>query len=158
MPANCKAQLGIALAANVGGQSSPISSPQNLIALAAMDPPLDWGNWFIVSIPVSLISIVLIWGLLVASYNPAQMPDGEGELEIKPIRPTREPFTLKQYWVSFVCVVTIGLWCVAHNLEGVFGDMGVIAIIPILAFFATGVLKKVCLDCSFWMILKTWTG
>lgn len=136
-------QLGIALAANIGGQSSPISSPQNLIALQNMDPPLDWGRWFAVSLPVSAVSIVLIWRLLVFSYRPAQSPDGEGEIEIKPIRATKDKFTFKQYWVLFVCLVTIGLWCVAHAIEEWVGDMGIIAIIPIVAFFSTGVLKKV---------------
>lgn len=131
------------MAANIGGQSSPISSPQNLIALHEMDPPLDWGQWFAVALPVSAISIILIWGLLLASYRPARNPNGEGDIEIKTIRPTREPFTLKQYWVSFVCLATIALWCVAHEIEEYVGDMGVIAIIPIVAFFSTGVLKKV---------------
>ena len=42
-----------------------------------------------------------------------------------------------------MCLVTIGLWCVAHEIEDVMGDMGVIAILPIVAFFTTGVLKKV---------------
>lgn len=108
-----------------------------------MDPPLDWGSWFAVSLPVSAISIILIWWLLLASYKPARSPDGEGDIEIRTIRPTRESFTLKQYWVSFVCLVTIGLWCVEHKIENYVGDMGIIAIIPIVAFFSTGVLKKV---------------
>ncbi len=108
-----------------------------------MDPQLDWGKWFAVALPVSGISIVLIWLLLLVSYKPARSPDGEGELEIKPIRPTREPFTAKQYWVCFVCVATIALWCVEHAIEPVVGDMGIIAIIPIVAFFSTGILKKV---------------
>lgn len=146
---NILPQLAIALAANIGGQTSPISSPQNLIAIGDMDPPLDWGRWFAVSIPVSVISILLIWLLLLVSYKPARSPNGEGDIEIRPIRPTKESFTLKQYWVSFVCLLTIALWCVETEIEEYVGDMGVIAIIPIIAFFSTGVLKKVrnaCLD------------
>jgi phosphate transporter len=138
-------QLGIALAANIGGQSSPISSPQNLIALQAMDPPLDWASWFAVALPVSAISIILIWLLLLVSYRPSQSPDPtEGDIQIKPIRPTKEPFSLKQYWVTFVCLITIALWCVEHEIEEYVGDMGIIAILPIVAFFSTGVLRKVC--------------
>jgi phosphate transporter len=138
-------QLAIALAANIGGQSSPISSPQNLIAIGAMDPPIDWSTWFIVALPVSAISIVLIWVLLLWSYQPSQMPDGDGEIEIKAIKPVKESFTLKQYWVSFVCLVTIGLWCVEHTIKEQVGDMGVIAILPIVCFFSTNVLKKACI-------------
>ena len=136
-------QIGIALAANIGGQSSPISSPQNLIALHEMVPQLDWASWFAVALPVSGISVVLIWLLLLVSYRPARSPDGEGDIEIRPIRASREAFTKKQWWVSIVCLVTIALWCFEHQIEDVVGDMGIIAIIPIVAFFSTGVLKKV---------------
>ncbi|KAG1842498.1 SPX domain-containing protein [Suillus subalutaceus] len=146
-------RLAIALAANIGGQSSPISSPQNLIALAAMDPKLDWASWFAVALPVSIISILLIWLLLLVMYRPARSPDGEGEIEIRTIRPTRESFTLKQCWVTFVCLFTITLWCFEHEIEGLVGDMGIIAIIPIIAFFATGVLKKDDFEQFAWTIV-----
>jgi phosphate transporter len=108
-----------------------------------MNPQLDWGKWFAVAIPVSVVSILLIWLLLLASYRPSQHPNGESELEIKPVRATRESFTLQQWWVTFVCLATIALWCVEHEIEAWVGDMGVIALFPIIAFFATGVLKKV---------------
>jgi len=114
-----------------------------LIALQAMQPPLDWGRWFLVAIPVSGVSIVLIWLLLLVSYRPSRLPTGDGTLEIKSIRPTRERFTVKQWWVTFVCVATISLWVVEQAIEKWIGDMGVIAIIPIVALFGTGVLKKV---------------
>ncbi|KAJ7623924.1 SPX domain-containing protein [Mycena polygramma] len=147
--------LAIALAANIGGQSSPISSPQNLIALQAMDPPLSWLQWFAVALPVSFISILLIWGLLLVSYHPARAPDGGPDIEIKLIKATRERFGPKQWWVAFVCIVTIGLWCVAREpgVEGLLGDMGVIAIIPVVAFFATGVLKKDDFEQFAWTIV-----
>ena len=108
-----------------------------------MDPQVSWAQWFTVALPVSGISIFLIWLLLLASYHPARSPDGEGDIEIRPIRPTRDSFTLKQYWVILICLVTISLWCFEHAIHEVVGDMGVIALIPIIAFFSTGVLKKV---------------
>jgi phosphate transporter len=135
-------QLGIALAANIGGQSSPISSPQNLIALENMDPRVDWGRWFIVALPVSAVSIVLIWMLLLVSYQPGVTPRGDA-LEIKAIRATREGFNRRQAYVAFVCIFTIGLWCFERAIEGYIGDMGIIAVIPIVAFFGTGILTKV---------------
>ncbi|KAF7773130.1 hypothetical protein Agabi119p4_5297 [Agaricus bisporus var. burnettii] len=160
--------LAIALAANIGGQSSPISSPQNLIALGEMEHPIGWDQWFIVALPVSFISIILIWILLLLSYKPHLCPrqssslthqasdelETEGRmLQIRPIRPTKEKFTVKQYWVMFVCILTIGLWCVEHGIEEYVGDMGVIALIPILAFFSTGVLKKDDFERFAWTIV-----
>ncbi|KAL5526693.1 PHO91 [Sanghuangporus sanghuang] len=144
--------MGIALAANIGGQSSPISSPQNLIALDEMDEPLDWGQWFAVALPVSGLSILFIWLFLLLSYSPSRTVDGE-ELVIKEIRPTKERFTLKQYWVMFICIFTIALWCVEKKIEGFIGDMGIIAIIPIVAFFATGVLRKDDFEQFLWTVV-----
>jgi len=112
-----------------------------------MDPKIDWLEWFAVAIPVSVISIVLIWLLLLISYRPSKTLDGE-PLEIRPVRASKEKFNLKQWWVTLVCLVTIGLWCVERGIEDWVGDMGVIAVIPVVAFFATGVLKKVSIwDC-----------
>lgn len=125
-----------------------------------MDPKIDWGRWFAVSLPVSGVSIFLIWLLLLVSYRPARLPDAtetsfaasiglgrggrRGEvLEIKSIKPSRERFSPKQWYVAVVTLGTIVLWCVESLIEDYVGDMGVIAIIPILAFFGTGVLKKV---------------
>lgn len=144
--------LAIALAANIGGQSSPISSPQNLIVLQHMDPPLDWLEWFSVALPVSGVSIILIWLFLLLSYRPGKTVDGT-PLEIKPIRASKEKFNWKQYWVSFVCILTIGLWCVEHSIEQYVGDMGIIAILPIVAFFSTGVLKKDDFEQFLWSIV-----
>ncbi|KAF8754114.1 Sodium:sulfate symporter transmembrane region [Rhizoctonia solani] len=125
---------------------------RNLITLQYMDPPLDWLQWFAVAIPVSALTIFVIWLLLLVSYKPGYAPDGT-ELRIRPIRPTKESFTLKQYWVSIVCLITIALWCVAHQIDHIFGDMGVIAIIPIVAFFSTNVLKKEDFEQFLWTIV-----
>lgn len=128
--------LGIALASNIGGMSSPISSPQNLIAIDYTDPALTWLQWFAVAIPVSAASIFLIWLLLLWSYG------NEKGTTINPTRPTKERFNLTQWFVCFVAMVTIVLWCTAHQLAPYFGDMGVIALIPIVCFYGSGVLRK----------------
>lgn len=69
------------------------------------------------------------------------------------IRPTKDPFTGTQYFVSVVTILTIGLLCVEHQLEGVFGDMGVIAIIPLVVFFGTGILTKEDFNNFLWTII-----
>lgn len=130
-------QIAIALAANIGGQASPISSPQNLIALGAMDPPLSWLQWFAISIPVSSLSVIVIWAFLHINYR------WEKDLRIPKMRKNTDTLTTQHYYVLVVSVATIGLWCFEKNLEGWVGDMGVIAILPLLAFFGTGILSKV---------------
>ncbi|KAK6832686.1 hypothetical protein RU639_004362 [Aspergillus parasiticus] len=139
--------LGIALAANVGGAASPIASPQNIIALQNMHPSISWGTWFFVSLPVCIISILLIWGLLVFTFHP-----GRGTTLV-PIRPVKDKFSGVQWFISIVTLSTIALWCGSHQLEHVFGDMGVIAIIPMVLFFGTGILNKEDFNNFLWTII-----
>ena len=139
--------IGIALASNVGGAASPISSPQNLFALENMEPTPGWGTWFFIAIPVCVISNILIWLLLVVTFQPGK------NTTIVPIRPVREPFTGIQWFISIVALGTIALWCFSHQLESVFGDMGVIAVIPLVMFFGTGVLTKEDFNNFLWTII-----
>lgn len=139
--------LGIALAANVGGAASPIASPQNIIALQNMYPSISWGTWFFISLPVCIISILLIWGLLLVTFNPGR------NATVIPIRPVKDRFTGVQYFISAVTLLTIALWCASHQLEHVFGDMGVIAIIPLVVFFGTGILNKEDFNNFLWTII-----
>ena len=139
--------IGIALASNIGGMLSPIASPQNVIAMGIMQPKPTWLQWFFIVIPVGVISILLIWLLLVLSFQP-----GRGTT-IVPVRPVKEKFTAVQWFVSIVTIVTIALWCASHQLENVFGDMGVIAIIPIVLFFGIGILTKEDFNNFPWTII-----
>ncbi|KFY35588.1 hypothetical protein V494_05785 [Pseudogymnoascus sp. VKM F-4513 (FW-928)] len=139
--------LGIALASNVGGMLSPIASPQNIIALAIMSPQPSWAVWFFIAIPVGIISILLIWVLLLISFKP-----GKGTT-IVPVRPVRDPFSGIQWFISLVTLATIILWCVSHQLEHILGDMGVVAIIPLVLFFGTGILTKEDFNNFLWTII-----
>lgn len=139
--------LGIALASNIGGAASPIASPQNIIALQNMRPGPSWGVWFFIALPVCIISILLIWVLLLITFQP-----GKGTT-IVPIRPMKDKLNGLQYFIIFVTLLTIVLWCFSHQLEGVFGDMGVIAIIPIVLFFGTGILTKEDFNNFLWTII-----
>lgn len=139
--------LGIALAANVGGAASPIASPQNIIALQNMYPSISWGTWFFIALPVCIISILLIWVLLVVTFHPSRE-----KTDIK-MRPVKDAFTGVQYFISIVTLGTIALWCVSHQLEHIFGDMGVIAIIPLVLFFGTGILNKEDFNNFLWTII-----
>lgn len=139
--------MGIALASNIGGMLSPIASPQNVVAIGIMEPAPTWGQWFFVTIPVGIISIVFIWILLLVTFNP-----GRGTT-IVPIRTMRENFTAGQWFVSIVCLSTIALWCASHQLESTFGDMGVIAILPMVIFFGIGILTKEDFNNFPWTII-----
>lgn len=139
--------LGIALAANVGGAASPIASPQNIIALQNMYPSISWGTWFFIALPVCISSILFIWVLLMVTFRPSREKTDIG------MRPVKDAFTGVQYFISFVTLGTVALWCVSHQLEHIFGDMGVIAIIPLVLFFGTGILNKEDFNNFLWTII-----
>ncbi|KAF9416183.1 low-affinity phosphate transporter, partial [Entomortierella beljakovae] len=140
--------LGIALASNVGGMASPISSPQNIIAIEYMNPSPSWFEWFFVALPVCLVCDLAIWGLLLWVYQPSKNTP-----TISTIRSTKDPITKTQVFVCIVTFVTILLWCLEHRLEWLFGDMGLIAIIPLLAFFGTGILTKEDFNNFLWTVI-----
>ena len=139
--------LGIALASNIGGAASPIASPQNIIALQNMHPAPSWGIWFFIALPVCIITILLIWVLLLITFKP-----GRGTT-IVPIRRMKDKLNGVQYFIIFVTLATIVLWCVSHQLQSTFGDMGVIAIIPLVLFFGTGILTKEDFNNFLWTII-----
>ena len=139
--------IGIALASNVGGMASPIASPQNIVALQNMSPPPSWGQWFFISIPVCVISILAIWSFLLILFKTGK------ETVIQPIRASKDKFTKVQWFISCVTMITILLWCVERNLENVFGDMGVVALIPLIVFFGTGILTKEDFNNFLWTVI-----
>lgn len=145
--------LGIALASNLGGIASPISSPQNIIAIQNMTPPPSWAEWFAISIPLCLVGTCIIWVWLLYTYQPEKHTP-----QIHKIRASRDPVTFKQLFVILVTLVTIVLWCLAHSFEAVLGDMGVIAILPLVAFFGTGLLNKDDFNHFLWSVIMLAMG
>lgn len=145
--------MGIALASNLGGMASPISSPQNIIAIQNMSPPPSWGEWFILSIPLCLMGNFIIWLWLLWNYNPERQTP-----HIHPIRATKDPINGTQIYIIIVTIGTILLWCLAHTYESTFGDMGVIAILPLIAFFGTGLLTKDDFNNFLWNVIMLAMG
>ena len=144
--------LGIALASNIGGMLSPIASPQNIVALRYMEPQPTWLVWFFIALPVGIISILLIWIFLLVTFKP-----GKGTT-IVAVRPVKDNFTGVQWFISLVTLGTIILWCVSHQLDWLFGDMGIIAIIPMALFFGTGILNKEDFNNFLWTIIVLAAG
>ena len=116
-----------------------------------MDPPLSWLQWFAISLPVSTLSILAIWAFLHVNYR------WEADLEIPRMRKNTDTLTKTHYYVLFISALTIALWCMEKSMEEWVGDMGIIAIIPLLAFFGTGILSKVSLvSPSRWSVELAW--
>ncbi|KAG2228175.1 hypothetical protein INT45_009222 [Circinella minor] len=145
--------MGIALASNLGGIASPISSPQNIIAIQNMNPPPSWAQWFIVAVPLCIVGTFLIWIWLLYNYHPEKHTP-----QIHTIRASHDPITGTQVFVLLITFTTIALWCLAHSFEEILGDMGVIALIPLVAFFGTGLLTKDDFNHFLWTVIMLAMG
>lgn len=145
--------LGIALASNVGGIASPVASPQNVIALEVMKASPNWAQWFAVSIPLSIACIFFIWLFLIVSFRP--------EKDIKIVMPDKtliEPFNFQQYFICGITFFSILSWCFSSHLEPYFGEMGVLALFPIVVFFGCGVLTSEDFNSFLWTIVALAMG
>ncbi|KAJ3042661.1 low-affinity phosphate transporter [Rhizophlyctis rosea] len=150
--------MGIAMASNVGGMASPIASPQNIIAMGTIDPPPSWLDWFTIALPVVVTIDLMIWGLLLAVYRPKET-EGTAPPEIFSRSHFKDhPLTKTQVYILLVSALTIGLWCAESKLEGWVGDMGIIAIVPIVAFFGTGILTKDDWNSMLWSVVMLAMG
>lgn len=126
--------------------ASPIASPQNIIALEHMKPEPSWLIWFFIALPVCFVSIFLIWFLLLLTFRIKGTT-------IVPLKRVREKFTGVHWFISLVSIGTILLWCVTHQIESRVGDMGVVAIVPLVLFFGTGILTKEDFNNFLWTIV-----
>ncbi|KAI7862321.1 Sodium:sulfate symporter transmembrane region-domain-containing protein [Spinellus fusiger] len=140
--------LGIALASCIGGMTSPISSPQNIVTLQYLEASPGWGTWFIVALPVSFLSLLVAWGILLLVYRPDQ--DTPCLATIQPIRGSPNQ---QQCLVLFVTLVTIGLWCAESVIADYVGDPGIVAALPLFFFFGTRLLGKEDLNAFLWSVV-----
>ncbi|KAI8646612.1 SPX domain-containing protein [Parasitella parasitica] len=140
--------LGIALSSCIGGMTSPISSPQNIVTIQYINPNPGWGLWFAAALPISVLSLFVCWGLLLLVYKPASDTP-----HLNTIKPTREKITKSQVFVCLIALATIALWCAESSIEYAIGDTGIIAAIPLFVFFGTGILNKDDLNNFLWSVV-----
>jgi phosphate transporter len=143
--------LGIALASNVGGMASPISSPQNLFAIEYA--PIGWLQWFAVSIPLCVTLDLTIWAWLVFCFDLPSADSVAVTWALQRDRSGSKGLSIEQYFVVVVSVGVVLLWCLSVSLSSVFGQMGILGIIPFIMFFGTGILSKEDLNNFLWGVI-----
>ena len=146
--------LALAFACNIGGMLTPISSPQNTVSLAELsrqDPAheISFMGWCIVAVPFGLVLLVMCWGFLIFMLKPN---DVERVPEILHAE-SDSALSTNHYLVLIVSGVTILLWCSFSVTKPFFGDLGVIALLPIVIFFGTGILTKTDFNNFSWNLI-----
>jgi phosphate transporter len=128
--------LGIAVASNIGGMPSPISSPQNTVGLGLLygKNEVSFTKWLLVALPLSLVMIALTFLLLVVWFKPHRY-------RLPTIPMHNETFAWPHYVVVGTIIVTVILW-VWRRATNALGSAGMVAVLPLIIFYGTGLLGK----------------
>lgn len=185
------ALLGIAYSCNIGGMTTPIASPQNVIALISLkkiapEYQLAFLDWCYFAWPFCLVVIFMTWGWL-RYMCPTNLPGGipasavelllnessskkgrksmdysnnsYGSVNLEDQQEEEEEkFGLREAFIIVVIVITIALWIAFDQVKGVFGNLGIIGLIPCLAFYGTGLLNHDEFNSMPWSVLMLMGG
>ncbi|GJQ13989.1 hypothetical protein GpartN1_g5780.t1 [Galdieria partita] len=144
--------LGVAFSGNIGGMTTPIASPQNAIAVEQLNNshPIGFVEWTLLSLPLALLIVAIIHRLLILWYRPS--------LERLPILPTHSiHWNKEQLLTLFTLFLSIFLWGCKPVLN-ILGSEGIIAIVPIVIFFGSGVLGKEDFNSMPWNVIYLVAG
>eukprot|EP00760_Papus_ankaliazontas_P025777 PhM_4_TR2872/c0_g1_i1/m.54953/K14430/PHO87_91; phosphate transporter len=162
IPANSGAQqailLGLAISCNFGGMLTPISSPQNAVALqvlASHKLSINFFTWLTLAAPVCISGVVLAWAILIWIWRPFEniryIPTAVARRD--EVHDKRE-----MYLVLVVCAITVFLWVAQPISDAYFGDAAMVALFPIVVFFGVGVLSKDDFNTLSWHLLFLLAG
>lgn len=138
--------LAIPVAANIGGIATPIGTPPNAVALAALKEngySISFSTWMVLAVPFTLILLIFAWWVLLALFKPQAQ-----QLEIKLAGSfNKSPKAISAY---VIFAATVLLW-MTEKLHGISTTM--IAFLPIAVLPALGVLDKKDIRGFSWEVL-----
>ena len=141
--------LSIPVAANIGGMGTPIGTPPNAIALKYLNSPtglnlgIGFGEWMMYMLPLTVVLLLIGWFLL-KKFFPFKKKtiqlDIEGEVQ----------HNWRTMVVAGTFIVTVLLW-ICDRWTGV--GSNTVAMIPIVVFAFTGVIKARDLEEINWSVI-----
>lgn len=138
--------LGIAFAANLGGIATPIGSPPNAILLRYLQVERiapSFGQWLALALPLLVVLLALVLVLLARRF-PTQMT----AIDIGDQPPP--PFGRTQLLVVIISGLTIAGWLFGARLSL---SSGTVALLPVMVFFGTQLLRVEDLRALPWEVL-----
>ncbi|MEN8791705.1 MAG: SLC13 family permease [Lentimonas sp.] len=138
--------LSIPIGANIGGIATPIGTPPNAIALAALREQgvdIAFSTWMMLAVPLVVVMLIIAWRILLFLFPPAT-----DKFEINfDTKINKSPVAILAY---VVFAVTVLLW-VTEKLHGI--SSTVVAFIPIAALPALSVLDQKDIRGFSWEVL-----
>ncbi|MCF3651491.1 SLC13 family permease [Synoicihabitans lomoniglobus] len=143
--------LAIPVAANIGGIATPIGTPPNAVALAALKDAgytVSFSSWMMLATPFAIVMLVFAWWLLVKLFKPAT---NHFELNLSGSF-NKSPKALISYAIF---AITVLLW-VTEKVHGISTSM--VAFLPVALLPALGVLDKKDIRGFSWEVLWLMAG
>jgi phosphate transporter len=148
--------IGLMVAGVIAGTVSPIASAPAVFAYdqarqAGFGQMLGWPVWLSVMLLLNNLAILVVWGLLcLANWNTSphiELAEGRENIEEgnsnKSIHKNEDRSgkqILLTTYVTVVCILTVIGWVLSGIFPKVIGVMGIVSILPILAFFGPEIL------------------
>lgn len=138
--------LGIAYAGTVGGIGTLVGTPPNMIAVRFLSEAgiqVGFLEWMLYALPLVIPMIVIIWAFLAFMHRP----------EIKKVKvpEVKERGLNRNQRITLAVFGLTALLWVTEGLHGV--HYSVVAMLPVVAFYLTGVLGKGDLARIGWPVL-----
>ncbi|MEE1285832.1 MAG: SLC13 family permease [Ruminobacter sp.] len=136
--------LAIPFAANIGGIATPIGTPPNAIALSYMpENSISFFEWMSIGFPFAVACIFIAWTILCLMF-PFKQNRIELDLNANFMKS-------KQAYIVYVTFAgTILLW-MTEKLHGI--NSYVVALVPILIFTSTGIIKAKDIKTMNWDVI-----
>lgn len=138
--------LSIPVAANIGGLATPVGSPPNAIALAALTErgeTMTFVGWMLATLPVTIVLLAVAWWLITWRFVP---PDLAVELDLE----ARFNTGRKALVFYVVAAVTIALW-LTEPIHGI--PSTTVGFLPVVALLLTQVMSGEDLKVLQWPVL-----
>lgn len=156
--------VAIAFACNIGGMTSPVASPQSVVAFALLHTNygLSFSEWCAVGIPTSLVLLGITFWLLKPDYlAPTEevrqgpllgglLPPADSDHLVLPPRlggggsgSSHFCDDWRRLYVIFIVFLTVTMWLYSSFTVLLFGDVSLSALVPLVALYAVpGLLTK----------------
>lgn len=137
--------LSVPFAANIGGMMTPISSPPNAVAvgfLTSAGYEVTFLQWMLIAVPLASGLLIVAWLMLWLLFAPST-PDLH-------LESSHHTVDARGLFVLGVFVVTVLLW-LTDRVHGL--PTAVVALVPAIAFTATGLLDRNDINSLEWNVL-----
>jgi len=152
--------LGLAFSCNIGGMMTPISSPQNVAAMAILRQSggyITWGRWLAVSIPFCSVAVFVGWLLLMVVHHFDASQDerergSSSSIKIPAVIYDHEELTSGKI-ASLVAASATLCSFACQPVASIFGGTSMVAVLFVSVALGTGMITRQTFNSYSWHLL-----